>query len=114
VQDDGVLGALWVDYRNDARGECSEVYFRASLDKGATWQADRVVSAKPSCPRTPANVIPRPNGRPQDVASRWTEGGDYHGLVPGPPGRFHAAWSDSSTGVFQIHVATINVRGAIP
>jgi len=66
VRPDGTIGAFLIDYRNDSRSQCSEVYFTASRDLG---------------------------------------------LVVGEQGRFHAAWSDSSTGVFQIHFATIEVTG---
>jgi hypothetical protein len=107
---DGTIATFWVDYRNDPRGECSDVYFRASLDTGATWLPSERLSTKPSCPRTSGNTVPRVDGKPMEVDRRWTEGGDYHGLVAGEQGRFHAAWSDSSTGVFQIHVATIEVK----
>jgi hypothetical protein len=107
---DGTIVTFWVDYRNDSRGECSDVYFRASLDAGATWLPSERLSTKPSCPRTPSNTVPRASGTPMEVDRRWTEGGDYHGLIVGEQGRFHAAWSDSSTGVFQIHFATIEVK----
>jgi hypothetical protein len=51
----------------------------------------------------------RADGRPYEIDRRWTEGGDYHGLVAGEGDRFHAVRSDSSTGVFQVHFATIAV-----
>jgi hypothetical protein len=56
--------------------------------------------------------VTRSDGKPNAIDRHWMEGGDYHGLVVGEQGRFHAAWSDSSTGVFQIHFATIEVTGA--
>jgi hypothetical protein len=108
---DGTMAALWVDYRNDSRGECSDVYFRASGDLGKNWMSAERLTAKPSCPRSPSNTVIRADGRPYEIDRRWTEGGDYHGLLAGEQGRFHAAWSDSSTGVFQIHFATIEVKG---
>jgi hypothetical protein len=111
----GTVAAMWVDYRNDVRSECSDVYFRASLDSGATWLAPERLSSKPSCPRSAANTVSRADGRLNEIHRRWTEGGDYHGLVVDDHGRFHAAWSDSSTGVFQIHFATLDVkRPAVP
>jgi hypothetical protein len=109
VRSDGAVGALWIDYRNDPRGECSDVYFRASMDAGATWLEPERVSLKSSCAKSPSNTIVRTDGRPYDIARRWSEGGDYHGMVGGDANRFHAAWSDSSTGTLQIHFATIEV-----
>lgn len=111
---DGTIAALWVDYRNDSRGECSDVYIRASRDLGKTWTDAQRVSTKPSCPRSPSNTVTRTDGKPNAIDRRWMEGGDYHGLVVGEQDRFHAAWSDSSTGVFQIHFATIEVTGRAP
>jgi hypothetical protein len=105
----GTVATMWVDYRNDPRSECSEVYFRASPDAGATWMPAVPLSSKRSCPRSASNTVTRPDGKPNQVDRRWTEGGDYHGLVGAGRSRFHAAWSDSSTGVFQIHFATIEV-----
>jgi hypothetical protein len=106
---DGTIAAFWVDYRSDSRGDCSEVYIRGSRDLGKTWTDARRLSTKASCPRSPSNTVTRTDGKPNAVDRRWMEGGDYHGLVVGEQGRFHAAWSDSSTGVFQIHFATIEV-----
>jgi hypothetical protein len=108
---DGTIAAFWVDYRNDSRGECSEVYIKASRDVGKTWTDAQRLSTKASCPRSPSNSVTRTDGKPNAIDRRWMEGGDYHGLVVGEEGRFHAAWSDSSTGVFQIHFATIEVTG---
>jgi hypothetical protein len=107
----GTVAAMWVDYRNDPRGECSEMYVRASLDAASTWMAPVPLSSKPSCPRSASNTIMRPDGKPNQIDRRWTEGGDYHGLIGAGRGRFQAVWSDSSTGVFQIHFATIDVSG---
>jgi hypothetical protein len=95
-------------------GVCSEVYIRASRDLGKTWTDAQRVSTKPSCPRSPSNTVTRAYGKPNAIDRRWMEGGDYHGLVVGEQGRFHAAWSDSSTGVFQMHFATIEVTGPAP
>ena len=52
---DGTVAALWVDYRNDPRGECSQLFFRASRDSGRCWLPAERMSAKPSCPRSPSN-----------------------------------------------------------
>ena len=105
----GTVATMWVDYRNDQRSECSELYFRASLDAGSTWMPAVPLSSKRSCPRSASNTVMRPDGKPYQIDRRWTEGGDYHGLVGAGRAKFQAAWSDSSTGVFQIHFATIDV-----
>jgi hypothetical protein len=110
----GTVATMWVDYRDDPRGECSELYFRASLDAASTWMAAVPLSSKPSCPRSASNTIMRLDGKPYRIDRRWAEGGDYHGLIGAGRGTFHAVWSDSSTGVFQIHFATIDVSGVRP
>jgi hypothetical protein len=115
ASDDGsTVATMWVDYRNDPRSECSELYFRASLNAAWTWMAPVPLSSKPSCPRSPSNTIVRPDGKPNQIDRRWTEGGDYHGLIAAGQGKFQAVWSDSSTGVFQIHFAVIDVSGVPP
>jgi hypothetical protein len=112
ARSDGRLGLLWMDYGNDQKGECYEAYFRASLDAGRTWLAPLRLSAKPSCAKLPGNVVRRADGTTRNVSDRWTEGGDYHGLVAGEGGQFYAAWSDSSSGVFQIHFAAVEADDA--
>ena len=74
-----------------------------------TWMPAVPLSSKRSCPRSASNTVMRPDGKPYQIDRRWTEGGDYHGLVGAGRAKFQAAWSDSSTGVFQIHFATIDV-----
>lgn len=100
------------DRAADPAGWPSELYFRASLDAASTWLAPVPLSSKPSCPRSASNTIMRPDGKPNQIDRRWTEGGDYHGLIGAGRGKFHAVWSDSSGGVFQIHFATIDMSGA--
>jgi hypothetical protein len=50
VNKDGIVGVAWYDYRDDPTGLCWRQYFTASLDGGATFLPNTVVSDQPSCP----------------------------------------------------------------
>jgi hypothetical protein len=103
----GVLGVSWYDARHDpdtARGRdrCQELFFTASLDGGRTFLPDSRVSTGRNCPATPRNG---------PAGARWRAGGDYHGLVAAPGGRFHLLWADSRSGVYQLRFASVRVEG---
>jgi hypothetical protein len=103
----GVLGVSWYDARHDpdvgkGRDRCQELVFAASLDGGRTFLPDVPVSTGRNCPATPRNG---------PAGARWRAGGDYHGLVAAPGGRFHLLWADSRSGVYQLRFATVRVEG---
>lgn len=103
---EGLVGLSWHSWASG----CSRLVFAASVDHGETF-SEPVALSQPSCPaqRLDANRIPIP-GRAGDVAERWPTGGDYHGLVAAPGGRFHAFWVDASNGLYQIWTVPIDVR----
>lgn len=105
----GVLGLSWYDGRDDASGQCFKLYFTASLDGGETFLPNVPVSDAASCPSTPANQKPLAFNSSMTVVRRFKEGGDYHGLVALPDGSFHAMWSDSRDGSYQLWTTRIRL-----
>jgi hypothetical protein len=106
----GVLGVSWYDARHDpdasrGRNRCQELFFTASVDGGRTFLADVPVSRGRNCPATPRNG---------SAGARWRAGGDYHGLVAAPDGRFHLLWADSRSGVYQLRFASLRVDASGP
>jgi len=110
VNPEGVVGVSWYDGRNDRaryRGiyRCQQMFFAASLDGGETFLDEIQVSTDLSCPDTPDNG---------EAGRRWPAGGDYHGLVALPDGRFRIMWADSRDGKYQLRTATVRVNGTMP
>jgi hypothetical protein len=109
VNHQGVLGLTWYDARHDPAGKCFRLYFTASLDGGKSFLPNASVSDAPSCPDTPANGLSLSPDGGLTMVRRFKEGGDYHGLVALPDGSFHAIWSDSRSGSYQLWSARIRV-----
>lgn len=103
VNGDGVVGVTWYERRTEGARECQHLYFAASLDGGKTFRPGVRVSAAPSCPDTPRNG---------GSAKRWPAGGDYSGLAAAADGSFHALWSDSRDGIYQLRAARVRVSAA--
>lgn len=109
VNQDGVVGVSWYDGRNERaqyRGiyRCQNMFFAASLDGGETFLDEIQVSTDLSCPDTPDNG---------EAGRRWPAGGDYHGLVALPDGRFRLMWSDSRDGKYRLRTAMVQVSGEV-
>ncbi len=100
VNGDGVVAVQWNDRRHGEQGACSDTYFAASVDGGASFQPEVRVTPTTSCPDTPANG---------NAAERWPSGGDYSGMAAGADGAFHLVWSDSRNEVFQVWTARVSV-----
>ena len=100
VNKDGVLAVTWYERRREGARECQHLYFTASLDGGKTFLPEVRVSSAPSCPDTPRNG---------GSAKRWPAGGDYSGLAVAADGSFHALWSDSRNGIYQLWAAQVRV-----
>jgi len=103
VNRDGVVGVTWYERRKEGGRECQHLYFAASLDGGKTFLPEARVSSAASCPETPRNG---------GSAKRWPAGGDYSGLAAAADGSFHAFWSDSRDGIYQLWTARIKVNAA--
>lgn len=106
VNRDGVVGVAWYDGRGDGstiKGSfrCTEIFFAASLDGGATFLPEVRVSSEKSCPAAPKNV---------EVALRYPAGGEYMGLATAPDGTFRLLWSDSRSGIYRLRTATVSVE----
>lgn len=99
VNGDGVVGVSWIERRRGSR--CQDAYFATSVDGGQSFLPEVRLSTAESCPHTPGN------GR---AAERWTAGGDYIGLAASADGDFHALWSDSRNGIFELYTAAVKVR----
>jgi hypothetical protein len=106
VNKDGVVGVAWSDGRGDGstiKGSfrCTEIFFAASLDGGATFLPEVKVSSGKSCPAAPENV---------GVALRFPAGGEYMGLAAAADGTFRLLWADSRSGIYQLRIATVSVE----
>lgn len=103
VNGDGVVGVTWYERRREGARECQHLYFTASTDGGKTFLPAARVSNAASCPDTPQNG---------GSAKRWPAGGDYSGLAAAADGSFHALWSDSRDGIYQLRAARVTVNAA--
>ncbi|PYV14088.1 MAG: hypothetical protein DMG21_19225, partial [Acidobacteria bacterium] len=100
---DGVVGALWVQYRRykiDPRSY--DVWFAASADGGENFSPPVRVSSETSRPEAKLN--------PELHFASGFIGGDYIGLATAADGSFHAAWIDARDGAFRLYTARIEVR----
>jgi hypothetical protein len=109
VNADGVVGISWYDRRNDPEGNGWQLFFTASLDGGKTFLPNKQVSTVLSHPDVPGNRIRRRQNYPETIAQAWPVGGDYSGLTASTDGCFHAIWTDTRTGVYQLWTAAIQV-----
>jgi len=103
VNQAGVVGVTWNDRRHDDGAGCSDVYFSASVDGGASFLPERRVSGASSCAGAASNA---------PAAGRWPMGGDYSGMAVGANGDFRIIWADSRGGVYRLYTAAVEVRPA--
>ncbi|HVT59790.1 MAG TPA: hypothetical protein VHR45_15490 [Thermoanaerobaculia bacterium] len=111
VNEDGTVGVVWNDRRNDARDRCYQPFFAASLDGGASFQPNVEVVKELTCPNGPQTQ----DGRfdPVNPAHRFLNGGDTQGIVGRPNSSFQLAWLGGS-GVMQLWSTTITVKDDRP
>ena len=95
VNNDGIVGALWYDRRDNPDNLSYYARFSASTDGGVTWLPSVRVSSAPHTARGKSGT---------GVTS-----GDTAGLAASADGRFHALWIDNRTGVQQAWTAPITV-----
>jgi hypothetical protein len=92
VNRDGIVGACWYDTRHATPGNGDwDVYFRASLDGGETWEEAVRVTEKTSRARVRPGL------------------GDTAGMAADGAGVFHPVWVDKRTGISQVWTAAITV-----
>ena len=98
VNQDGVVGLLWYDRRENPDNRGYYARFSASLDGGATWLPSVRVSEKPYV------------GGPVAQKSAFAlNGGDTAGLAVTADGAFHPVWVDERNGVPQVYTARVTV-----
>jgi hypothetical protein len=110
VDSAGTLGLLWMEPQAHMNETCFIASFTASVDGGLTFLAPVKLADVLSCPNTPTNQIAISPQESPTVARRWPDGGDYYGLVAVPGKGFHAVWSDSHTGTFQLWSTGIRIE----
>jgi len=93
----GVLGLVWPETRPRPGGDCSHIYFLASLDGGDTFLRETRLTHAPAC-KSLANGSAR---------------SDYYGIVGDDRGRFRVLWSDARGGLFSLHTIVIEVEGTV-
>jgi hypothetical protein len=101
VNEDGVVGLLWYDRRDNPDNRSYHARFSASLDGGATWTPSVRVSTDPYA----AGPVSR-------QSAFFGNGGDTAGLAAAADGLFHPVWVDDRTGVPQAWTAAVRVEGA--
>ena len=101
VNKEGVVGAVWVDRRNDPELKKNDIYFTVSIDGGKTFLPEIRITDKNSDPQT------LENGKAGD---RFISGGDYMGCVAKPDGSFQVVWADNRNNVFQLYTANVRVQ----
>ena len=105
VSEDGVLGVTWIGrtgpQRDDFPNPCYEVFFSASVDGGDSFLPEQRISTGRSCATLAINGA---------AARGAPAGGDYYGMVATSEGRFQVLWPETRGAVYQLLIATIEVR----
>ena len=94
----GVVGVRWTAWPENQLTMCTDIYFAASLDGGASFLPDKQISSATACCDT------------RQTERRMCWGGEYSGMATGADGAFHAIWTDTRTGVPQNWMATVKVQ----
>jgi hypothetical protein len=88
----GVIAVSWMDRRDDASDECFRPYVAVSTDGGRSFAGETRVTDAATCP---------------GPGSRWMNGGETHGLVALPDGRFRMVWTAGDRRLMQPFTASI-------
>ncbi len=117
VNQDGVVGVIWEDRRNNTADEVGyEIRFSASFDGGETFGPSVKVSEQARVVGRDEQWVTRGSGSGpvfNVYRDEWGTGGDTMGLVADATGVFHALWVDNRTGVHQVWTAPITARGTV-
>ena len=100
VNNDGVVGIVWVDRRNDPELKKNDIYFTVSIDGGETYMPEIRITSENSDPGSSQN------GK---AGERFISGGDYMGCAAKPDGSFQLVWADNRTGLFQLYTANVRI-----
>lgn len=102
VNNEGVVGLLWYDRRDNPDNLSYYPRFAASLDGGVTWTPSARVSTHPY-----------EAGAVAERSAFTGNGGDTAGLATAADGSFHPVWVDDRTGYPQVWTARVTVEGAV-
>jgi hypothetical protein len=100
----GVLGALIVERRLNARDQCLEQTFAASFDGGDTFTDAQRISVS-SCGDAAVDAI---------ATRMFPTYGDYFGLATLPDGGFRVVWPEMRDGHSVLLTAVITTEGEVP
>jgi hypothetical protein len=112
VSDEGMVGVVWNDRRNDPSDSCFQTFFAVSLDGGVSFSRNIAVGNKPTCPNGTG-----PAKGPFDFnrfGHRYINGGDTQGIVGLAGGTFHLAWINGESGVMQLWSSVVRVDKKSP
>jgi hypothetical protein len=107
VNDEGTVAVSWYDRRGDPSGACYQPYVAASTDGGATFSANVRLEARPVCP-----IAEGSGTDPVQSEYRFKNGGDTHGIVGLPGGRFLVAWIGKGERELQLRATEVAVAGS--
>lgn len=102
VNNEGVVGLLWYDRRDNPDNVSYYPRFAASLDGGLTWTPSARVSTDPY-----------EAGEVSQRSAFTGNGGDTAGLATAADGSFHPVWVDDRTGYPQAWTARVTVDGTV-
>jgi len=109
----GVVGIAWYDRRADPTDGCYQLFFAASRDGGATFDAAAPVDATRACPlllRGSSAAKAPAEADPITSEYRFKNGGDTLGFVGLPQGGFQIAWIRPGRAELQLWSTQIRVR----
>jgi BNR repeat-like domain len=136
VDSSNTIHLVWNEYNN---GGADEIYYRKSTDGGATWTASKRLTWTAGASSTPALAVDSKKGlhviwyddtpgneeiyyrrsldggTTWDAAKRltWTSGSSYYTAIAADSSDgIHIAWSDSTSGYYQIHYKRSTDRGS--
>jgi hypothetical protein len=94
----GQILVAW--YETAHQDRCFQVFVAASSDAGGSFSPPLPLREHAFCVDTEGN---------SGAEHRWPYGGDYFGLAALSQDRFFVVWSDSSTGMFQVWGAAVDI-----
>jgi hypothetical protein len=113
VNDQGIVGLIWYDRRDNPDGLGWYTRFIASLDGGETFLPSARISSAPMS-FAGRHITTREMLFSKSVSDAPTGIVGYSiGLAAGKDGAFHAVWTDNRTDVPQVWTSSITVSGKV-